>query len=81
MAKTPDKQSEIIDNEIKNISSDARSIDAIINFNNLPRVRQGVELILSSSTEITPSSKIKNTVGFISAYLPEELRKVLESNY
>lgn len=81
MTKTPDKQSEIIDNEIKNISSDARSIDAIINFNNLPRVRQGIELILSASAEITPSSKIKNTVGFISAYLPAELRKVLESNY
>jgi len=81
MAKTPDRQSEIIDSEIKNISSDARSIDAIINFNNLSRVRQGIELILSASAEITPSSKIKNTVGFISAYLPAELRKVLESNY
>jgi hypothetical protein len=81
LVKTPDNQSEIIDREIKNISSDARSIDAIINFNNLPRVRQGVELILSANAENTPSSKIKNTIGSISAYLPTELRKVLESNY
>lgn len=81
LAKTPDKQSEIIDNEIKNIFSDARSVDTIINFNNLPRVKQGVELILSTGAEIIPSSKIKNTVDFISAYLPPELRKTLESNY
>lgn len=81
MAKTPDKQSEIIGRYIIDISSDARSIDAIINFNNLPRVRQGVESVLSTSAEITPSSKIKNTISFISVFLPAELRKVLEDNY
>jgi hypothetical protein len=81
IAKTPDKKTEIIDREIKNVLSDAKNIDAIINFNNLPRVRQGVELVLSASTEITPSSKIKNTVSFISAFLPTKLRKVLEDNY
>jgi len=81
MAKTPDKQSEIISHEITNISSDAKDIDAIINFNNLPQIKQGVELILSASTEVTPSSKIKNTMSFISAFLPAELKKVLKDNY
>lgn len=79
--KTPDKQSEIIEREIKKILEDSKSIDAIINFNNLPRLRQGVDLIFSAGPEISPSSKIKNTVGFISSYLPKELRKVLEDNY
>jgi len=81
IAKTPDKQKEIIDHQINNIFPDTKNIDTIINFNNLPRVRQGIELILSTGVEITPSSKIKNTVNFISAYLPTELRITLEDNY
>ncbi|MDO8551302.1 MAG: hypothetical protein Q7S03_01305, partial [bacterium] len=81
IAKAPDKKTEIIDREIKNVLSDSKNIDAIINFNNLPRVRQGIESALSASAEIAPSSKIKNTIGFISAFLPAELRKVLEDNY
>ncbi|HPL56109.1 MAG TPA: hypothetical protein PLC05_01240 [bacterium] len=81
MEKTPDRQSAIIEREVKKILADSRSIDAIIDFNNLPRLRQSVDLIFSAGPEISPSSKIKNIVGFISSYLPRELRRVLEDNY
>jgi len=81
MEKTPDRQSAIIEREVKKILADSRSIDAIIDFNNLPRLRQSVDLIFSAGPEISPSSKIKNIVGFISSYLPRELRRVLEGNY
>lgn len=81
IAQSPDKKSEIVEREIKYINESTNAIDAITNFNNIPRIRQISESILPSGIEIAASAKIKNAVNFLSNYLPKNLSETLSVNY
>ena len=79
--KNPDKQEEIIQKEIENISSDTKQIDIIIQANNIPRIEQSLQKVFLQGKEIDLSKKAKDTVNFLSGFLPKESAKILKENY
>jgi len=74
-------EQDILEKELDAVLSEAGNIDAVIDFNNIPRIRKDIESTFGAGKEIIPSSKTKNTVNFLSGYLSSDLAKALEENY
>lgn len=79
--ESPDKKDAIVGEAVTGLSAEAKSVDAIVDFNNLPRIRQCMESIVPEKAEIEINKKVKDAVDFLSPYLSKELGEILSVNY
>lgn len=77
----PDKQSEIIKNEIENIQNDTQQIDSVIQLSEVPKIKQNLEKVFVQGKNLTLSSKTKNCINYLSNFLPKEIKQSLANNY
>ena len=78
IAQEPNQQEAIVTEALNEVQPLAEHLDAIVEHNNLQRLEYGISLL---SKDIKPSSKTKNTVGFIANYLPSDLQKECKERY
>lgn len=79
--ETPGERENIIEDDIKSVATDAEAIDCILDFNNISRIKQGLNSVLPENHEVQISKKIKDTVKFLYQYLPKDLGESLNENH
>ncbi|MCK5475696.1 MAG: hypothetical protein KAI71_03910 [Candidatus Pacebacteria bacterium] len=78
--ENPEKKDEITEDEINKIKTDSKQIDTIINFNDLPRVKESLKTTFAPDAEIKMSKKVKNLIGFMVPYLSKESFEIIKEN-
>jgi len=80
IAEHPDQRETIINGAIELLQADIEKIDAITRFSNLPKLEQALTLF-AEGKNVPVNTKTKNSIGFLSQFLPKEQFQEIERVY
>lgn len=78
VAEGPHEREVVIAEALQSVQSDARHIDAVIHHSTVSRLENSISMLAKA---VTPSAKVKNTIGFLANHLPSDMRKELHEHY